>query len=62
MTSGVEIGNQFAVARMFGRFPSEIGPISSLEFNRFEEILHEEKRQEQEKARDAEREARLRRM
>lgn len=61
MTSGVEIGNQFAVARqMGGRFPSEIAGVSSREFGRLEDVLHEEAQRAEEAQREARREAWLR--
>jgi len=62
IASGVEIGNQQAVARSFNRFPSEIGEISSLEFLRIENQMRDEREQQCESQRQATREQLLRRM
>lgn len=42
IASGVELRNQFVVARTLGRLPSEIAGVSNCEFVKFEHILHDE--------------------
>jgi len=58
----VEVGNQITIARLFNRFPSEIGEISSLEFLRYEDRMREEKAEADELQRQQVREQLLRRM